>query len=125
MAILKWVLKIINLVRFAIVNKLWKIKARLNVVSLRMAIDQADKSQAMTGRKMIVIFNSSSMEYEAVEKQTLKAVANIKKVNGQPAHTKYRKRNAENIVAGSRAKIGSITHHRVHRIEKRSLYVTK
>jgi hypothetical protein len=106
------------MIRLFIVNKLWKIKARLNVVSLRMAIEQADKINASTGRKMIVIFNSDKMEYEAVEKQLLKTAANARKVKGQPAKTEYRKKQKEK-------KPGAITHQRVHRIEKRSLYVTR
>ncbi len=116
--IFKSILLVFIKARLMVVNKLWKFKARLNVVSLRMAIEQADKIQAATGRKMIVIFNSDKMEYEAVEKQMLKSIANNRKVKGQPKQTDYRKKQGER-------KPGSITHHRVHRIERRSLYVTK
>lgn len=104
--------------RKPIISRLKKLKARLNIVSLRMAIEEADKMERATGRKMIVVFIESKGEYQAVEKQTLKTVANVRKVKGQPAQTEFRKKQGVK-------KPGSITHNRVKVIEKRSLYVTR
>lgn len=98
-----------------VVKKLLSLKAKLHLKSLRIAIGEADKDKATTNRKNMVVFNTSSNQYEAIQKKLLKKAATSKKQD--PARNGYRVRQA---VKRTKIKTGQ-----VKKIEEKSLYVTK
>jgi hypothetical protein len=106
----KWVYQ----VRRSIVRALVRFKMKLQHQSLRAAIHDADQDKEKTGRKNMVVYNTASGQYEPIQKKLLKRAATAKE---QPA--------AKNgwRVPKARKKT-AITPEKVHRIEKRSLYVT-
>jgi isochorismate hydrolase len=87
--------------------------------SLRKAISEADKIKAETGRKVMVVFNAHSGEYEPIQKKLLKKVYK----NGR---NKRNRALTDGIVKKRRAtkKPGLLSHDRLKQIEKRSPYVT-
>lgn len=87
----------VQLIKWAI-----KQKGKLKIKSINDAIMKADKIKQKTGRKAIVFKNSTTGNYDAIDKKTLKSVAN----------------------ASKRKKGRTITHQRIQAIQQKSLYVT-
>ena len=119
MILVTLIIKFIRYIRRLLYNRLIKIRSKLRFQSLREAIDGADKIKADTGRKAMVLFNNSSGKYEALPKKVLKAVADKRKVKGQPAQTEYRRKRP---VKQSK---GRFTNERIKTLEKKSAYVTR
>lgn len=94
------------------------LKARLQLSTLREAIHEADKDKEETGRKNIVIFNSTEQRFEPIQKRTLKRLSQAGKNKSNKAMTAGRKR-----VLTVRKR--PMTSSRVKQIEKKSLYVTQ
>ena len=91
---------------------------KLQFASLRTAIHDADKNKIETGRKNIVVFNTSQSVFEPVQKKTLKAIANNMKNKSNKAMTPGRKKMMKKHKR-------PVDIHRVKQIEKKSLYVTE
>lgn len=87
-----------------VVKFLLAIKTRHQLETLRKAIHDADKDKAKTGRKNMVIYNSTKKKFEPVQKKLLKQVNQVQKKN-----------------KSSR----TLDPKRIHQIEKKSLYVTR
>lgn len=81
----------------------------LKMRTLRKAIIDADNDKQKTGRKNIVVYNSTKQEYEAVQKKLLKVAAYRTRNNG----SKSNKRNR------------IIKHEQFKSIENKSLYATR
>jgi len=107
--------------RTKIRKKLYQMSMKMQLGSLRTAIHDADKNKEESQRKNIVVFNSSSKNFEPVQKRLLKFVAKSGKGNSNAKQTKYRKR----YTPGKKRKNETITADRIKVIEKQSLYVTK
>lgn len=90
---------------------------RFKIGSIRTAIEEADKNRDETGRKTMIVYNTVSGGYEAVEKRLLKKAANIKNKNNA-VKTDGRKKLA-------RSKRRILDHDRVRSIEEKSLYVAR
>jgi hypothetical protein len=99
------------------VKRLLKLRAKLQLGSLREAIVQADQDKEKTGRKNMVVFNTTSGKYEPVQKKLLKAASQMGKNRSNKAHTEGRRRMLKH-------KERAFTPQRVKHIEKKSLYVT-
>lgn len=99
---------------------LYKLSMRLQLSTLRGAIHSADANKEKNDRKNMVIFNSVSKEYEAIEKRTLKRIADKNKQKSNAALTKFRKKNG-----GAPAKKRILDSERVKIIEEKSPYVTR
>lgn len=97
---------------------LYRLKTKLQFQSLRTAIHDADKDKGKTGRKNIVVYNTSTSNFEPVQKKQLKAIANRTKNKSNKAMTDGRKKMMKQT---SRP----VSMHRVKNIESKSLYVTK
>jgi hypothetical protein len=108
-------------IRRAIVGALVRLKVKLQRQSLREAIHGADQDKAQTGRKNMVVYNTASGQYEPWQKQLLKAAARSGKNKSNKALTEGRKRE---LAKQRRKKRRILDTEKVHRIEKRSLYVT-
>lgn len=87
-----------------VVSWLLKIKSRHQLETLRNAIHAADSDKEKTGRKNMVIFNTTTKKFEPVQKKLLKQVNQVQK----------KKRLSR-----------TLDPKRIHQIEKKSLYVTK
>lgn len=88
---------------------------RLHLRSLRSAINDADKDKDETGRKNMVIYNSSISAFEPIQKKVLKRLATGKIQERVPAgfrQPKAKKRTALNV-------------EKVKEVEEKSLYITK
>jgi hypothetical protein len=105
-------------IRRAIVGALVRLKVKLQRQSLREAIHGADQDKAQTGRKNMVVYNTASGQYEPWQKRLLKLAARKDKNTSNKAHTPGRKK----MMQKRRRRI--LDTEKVHRIEKRSLYVT-
>lgn len=112
----KWVYQ----VRRSIVGALVRFKVKLQRQSLREAIHEADADKEKTGRKNMVVYNHASGQYEPWQKRLLKAAARSGKNKSNKALTEGRKRE----LAKQRRQKRLLDSEKVHRIEKRSLYVT-
>lgn len=106
-------------VRNWIIKRLLKLRAKLQIGSLRLAIDDADKDKENTGRKNMVVFNSHSGKFEPIQKKVLKAASKSGKNKSNKAMTEGRVRMMKP------KKKRYIDVNRVHQIEEKSLYVTK
>lgn len=105
-----------RVLRVFMINQLLKLRARLQMATMRDAIKAADKIHKETGKKVLVIYNNATKAWEPIEKQLLKlAHKKLKKVN---ANAK-RKRGKEDLDAA-----GGMTLNRVKVIEKKSVYAT-
>lgn len=87
-----------------VISFLLKIKSKHQLETLRKAIHDADKDKEKTGRKNMVIYNSTTKKFEPVQKKILKQVSKIQKQKG-----------------GKR----TMSSQRIKQIEKKSLYVTR
>jgi len=88
---------------------------RLQIRSLRTAINDADKDKAQTGRKNIVVYNTSISSFEPAQKKLLKRLAVSKVQSKVPAG--FRQPKAK--------KRSQLTTGKVKQVEDKSLYVTK
>ena len=95
----------------------YKLRAKLNIHSLRTAIEDADKNKLKTGRKTMVVFNTSTGSYEPLEKKILKAASNAGKRKNNAAMTDGRRKFQEQ-------KQRTFSPERVKQIQQKSLYVT-
>lgn len=117
-----WVLlQPLRLFRKWIIKKLLGLRAKLQLGSLRHAIQEADENKEETGRKNIVVFNATSGKYEPVQKKLLKAAAGQSRNKSNKAMTDGRKRE----LAKTKSKKRPIDQERIKQIEKKSLYVTE
>lgn len=87
-----------------VISFLLKIKSKHQLETLRKAIHDADKDKEKTGRKNMVIYNSTTKKFEPVQKKILKQVSKIQKQKGIKRTMKSQ---------------------RIKQIEKKSLYVTR
>jgi len=104
--------------RKQLVSQLLKLKGKLHIHSLRKAINDADADKEETGRKNMVVFNTTTGEFEPVQKKLLKTAAKVTKNKNNAARTKGRVKFAKPV------KKRYITTERVNKTEKNSLYVT-
>jgi len=98
-----------------LVKVLLKLKGKLHIQSLRTAINDADADKEKTDRKNLVVFNTSTGEFEPVQKRMLKGIAKMKSQNKVPAG--FRQPKA--------VKKSALTLQKVKHVENKSLYVTK
>lgn len=115
------VLTPLKLLRSWIIKRLLALRAKLQIGSLRVAINEADKDKAKTGRKNMVVFNAYSGKYEPLQKKALKVYANATKNKSNKAMTEGRKK----AMAQQKRKKRIIDSDRVKTMEEKSLYVTK
>jgi hypothetical protein len=101
-----------------LIRYLLRLRAKLQISSLKEAIHDADKDKEKTGRKNMVVFNTTSGKYEPVQKKLLKAATRVGKNKSNKALTEGRKR----MLKQTRER--AFTNERVKQIEKKSLYVT-
>lgn len=106
--------KIINIIlapfralRTALIAGLLKLRAKLQIASMRDAIKEADTLHEETGKKYLVVYNKATKEWEPIAKQQLKA-----------AHKRHKA-----FVRG-KVKDDGITLERAKQIEKRSVYAS-
>lgn len=97
---------------------LYRLSTKLQLGTLRTAIHDADKAKATNNRKNIVVFNSVGKQFEPIEKQVLKRIADKNRISRNSSLTKFRKKNK---AKGKRI----LETERVKTIEEKSLYVTK
>lgn len=101
--------------RVFLINQLLKLRARLQMATMREAIQAADKIKQQTGKKVLVVYNNATKQWEPLEKQLLKlAHKKMKKVNAN----RRRKRGKEKIEGTG------MTLERVKVIEKKSVYAS-
>jgi hypothetical protein len=123
-ALVKMIVRILLIpflwIKRLIVKRLLRLRARLQMGTLRQAIHDADDDKKNTGRKNMVIFNSTSGKFEPLQKKMLKSAANLTKNKSNKAMTEGRKKMMK------KKKISRVINtQRVKQIEKKSLYVTK
>lgn len=106
------------LFRASIIKFLYRLRSKLQIHSLREAINEADKNKEETGRKNMVVFNSHSGKYEPLQKRILKAASRLNRNKSNKAMTEGRKKMMK------AKKSRTFTNDRVKQIEKKSLYVT-
>ena len=106
----------------SVIKWLHSLRAKLMLGSLREAIHKADANKEETGRKNIVVYNTTNKEFEPIQKKQLKTVANGLKNKNNAAMTKGRKRN---IKLNGQGKTRFITPERIKQTEEKSLYVTQ
>lgn len=116
---LGYILRPFVLLKRRLIKSLLKLRAKLQIGSLREAIAGADKNKTETGRKNMVVFNTYSGKYEPIQKKVLKVASNASKNKSNKAMTDGRKK----MMKQRKARVIDID--RVHQIEKKSLYVTK
>lgn len=102
--------------RKRIVRFLLRMRAKIRIRSMRVAIAEADDIKRTSGKKTLVVFNNHSGMYEPVKKSTLKTAVKIHKVKRNRRQTDGRKPQ-------TRVR-GRFTNDRVKVIEKKSVYVT-
>ncbi len=100
-----------------LVMKLLRLRAKMQMGSLRDAIREADRLSLETGRKYLVVYNNATKEYEPIEKQLLKAAHKRRKL--VTANDK-RLRGKEEMGSNRGMKLA-----RVKQLEKRSVYGTR
>lgn len=93
-------------------------KTTMQLGTLRGAIHAADDDKEATGRKNLVIFNSTAGSFEPIQKKQLKAITKFGKNTNNKAMTEGRKKMM------STKKRRSVSVARSKQIEKSSLYVT-
>lgn len=95
------------------------LKYKLQIQSLRSAIKEADDDKEETGRKNMVVFNQQGGNFETIQKNLLKRLANKNKNKNNAKMTEGRKKFMQ------KKKKTYITTDKVKTIEKKSLYVTE
>lgn len=118
-AIMITLLILIRIFRKRIIQWLLRLRAKLQIQSLRKAIWDADKDKEKTDRKNLVVFNLSTGKYEPIQKKLLKIAANVNKNKNNAAMTEGRKRFMK------KRKERSFDPERIRTMEQKSLYVTK
>jgi type II secretory pathway pseudopilin PulG len=98
----------------------YKIRAKLQIRSLRVAIKQADDDKSETQRKNMVVFNTLTGQFEPLQKKVLKGMSRATKNKNNAAMTDGRKR----ALLKQKKKQRYFTHEKVKETEKKSLYVT-
>lgn len=116
-------LLVLRVFRKPIRNWLLRLRAKMQIHSLRNAIAGADEDKAETGRKNMVVYNTVSGEFEPLQKRVLKRISNNAKRKNNSKMTDGRKWAQQN----GKTKTGKryFTHKRVKETEKKSLYVTE
>lgn len=112
------IILLMRVFRMQIFRWLLKLRAKLRIQSLRVAINEADKDKEKTNRKNIVVFNSTSGKYEPLQKKLLKSGAKIGRNKNNAKMTEGRKRMMKK---NKRVVDPGI----IKSIEEKSLYVTK
>jgi hypothetical protein len=112
------VLLLLRIFRKPVSRWLIKIRAKLQIHSLREAIADADHDKQTTGRKNMVVFNQSSGKFEPLQKRLLKIASNNTRNKSNKAMTEGRKKMMQ------KKKTRVFDNNRVKQIEKKSLYVT-
>ena len=107
---------LIRMNRMRILKWLLKLRAGLQLQSLRTAIKDADQDKEKTDRKNMVVFNTVSGKFEPVQKKVLKYVEQKQKRKNNAAKTPFRRK----FTPGRK----KILHQSVQEAEKKSLYVT-
>jgi hypothetical protein len=106
-------------IRKAFIRMLLRFRDKLQIGTLRLAIHEADEDKEKTDRKNMVVFNTTSGRYEAIQKKVLKNATRVGKNKSNKAMTagrkKMMKKKADRIMRSERVK----------QIEKKSLYVTE
>jgi hypothetical protein len=98
----------------------YKIRAKLQIATLRTAIAEADKDKAETARKNMVVFNTLTGQFEPIQKKVLKGLSMATKNKNNGALTEGRKR----ALRMQKKKPRYFTSEKVKETEKKSLYVT-
>lgn len=109
---------LVRLFRLPILRWLMRLRAKLQIHSLRKAIKDADTDKESTGRKNMVVFNKHSGKYEPLQKRLLKAAAKSGKNKSNKAMTEGRIK----MLRTKKPRVFDTD--RVKQIEKKSLYVT-
>lgn len=94
------------------------LRSKLQIQSLRSAIRDADMDKDETGRKNMVVFNTTGGNFEPIQKNLLKKIANRNKNKNNGKLTDGRKKFMK------KKKKSQIDTDKVKTIEKKSLYVT-
>ena len=121
-------LAIVHAFRRPLISYFSQLRGKLHVQSLRKAIISADKDKAKTGRKNIVVFNSTSGSFEPVQKRLLKFLGERNKKQSDGVRKKVRKKNGKVVKVVVRKKkqpAGEINTGRIKEAEQKSLYVTR
>jgi hypothetical protein len=101
-----------------VVARLIRLQVHLKTSSLRGAIRAADQDKTETGSKNMVVYNTTTGDFEPVRKRLLKYAAKRSKNTSNKAHTPGRKRQMKP------GNTRYFTTDRVRTIEKKSPYVT-
>jgi hypothetical protein len=117
---LGYLLKPLVWLKRRIIKALLRLRAKLQIGSLREAIVDADKDKAKTGRKNMVVFNTTSGKYEPLQKKLLKTASKAGKNKSNKAMTEGRIK----MMKQQKVKPRLFDSDRVHQIEKKSLYIT-
>lgn len=104
--------------RERLIRGLLKLRAKGQVASLRLAIAEADKIKMATGRKVLVVYNKATQQWECVEKQALKRMHKVRK-----AVTANDRRKRGRVTTSPKDNKG-MTLERVKTIEKKHVYAT-
>ncbi len=110
------VLRPLQLFRIWLINSMLKLRARCQMASMREAIQAADRIHKDTGKKVLVVYNKATQQWEPIEKQLLKMAH--KRMKAITANDK-RKRNKADM-----SKSSGMKYDRVKTIEKKSVYAT-
>lgn len=105
----------------------FRMRGKLHVASLRNAIIDADKDKAKTGRKNIVVVNSTQGAFEPAQKRLLKFLSSKNKGEGDTGRVKVRRKNGRVKVVGRKQpkRINkTLTTEHIKIVEEKSLYVT-
>lgn len=114
---------LVHLFRGPLVKYLTKLRGKLHIQSLRDAIGAADKDKAKTGRKNMVVLNSTSGQFESVQKRQLKILTGSRKNKSNASMTKHRKKRGGMVLTQSR-KEKILAGSDIKTIQQKSLYVT-
>lgn len=112
------VLGLLRAFRDPIARWLIRLRGKLQIQSLRFAIEDADKDKAKTGRKNMVVFNKETGKFEPIQKRLLKVASRNSKNKSNKAMTDGRKRMMK------QTKKRVFTPEKVKSLEKKSVYVT-
>lgn len=115
------VILLIFLFKKPIVARLKRLAIKLQLNSLREAIHKADHDKETTGRKNMVVYNTTVSAFEPVQKKLLKKIAKAGKNKNNAAKTPGRMWFQKN----NKKKKTSVDTQRVKQLEEESLYVTK
>lgn len=95
----------------------------LKLHTLRQAIKDADKDKSISGRKNIVVYNTTKKEFEPIQKKILKAGASVNR--GKKSVEGARKRSDGSKIATNGNGGRLVTYERIKTLEKNSLYATR